>query len=1199
MENTLTKPVTPSIPRPSRTLLDTTLFMLQRLAFGALILIFIIYLSYLGLDMARGNDFSTAVAQAVWKTGVYLGNILQGDLGLSAAGSITLRPIPITDVIADTLPKSLGLLGASLLTASVVGILLGLLAARYRRSSGSLLILLTSIIGISAPSFFVALVLQLLVINLTQSTGERLLPVGGFGWDAHIILPMLVLAVRPVAQITRIAFVSVGDILDQDFIRTAHSKGIRPVFILSDHVVRNAAIPILTTIGLSLRFSLSSLPVVEYFFGWNGVGFILLKAIARQDDNLTVSLLLCLGIFFILVNLLLEMGYRFIDPRLRQTPSHIDRERDSNAFEIIKATLADLWRSLIDNRLLRRLRDIPLPTETKNFTRLTTTSREDERPANQAIRAERRRKWLQATLKNLPLVLGFLMVAGLVFIIVFGPHITPHSPYTTQGLIIENGDISTPPFAPDSTYPWGTDVLGRDIMSLVIAGAQQTLILAVLVVLARLLVGFVLGAMAGWRNGRWLDRVIMGAAEIISAFPTLLLGMILILALGIRQGMKPFIIALCFVGWGEMMQFVRSEVTSIRPKLFIESAVAAGLRSPRIILSHVLPNLVPALISLAALEMAAVLMLLGELGFVGIFIGGGAFAELEWQRPLYHYSDVPEWGALLSNIRTYARAHYWMAVYPSLAFFVAILGFNLLGEGLRRMVEQLGVGITRLINRYTIGAVLAAFLVMSWVQSNTGAAAYYRAQALEFSGQAALNHVQNLTTPEMEGRGIGTAGLDTAAEYIAEEFEQLGLQAAGEDFTYFQTRKRAFGALTQPAELSLSDDGPTPVYAQDFAEYPYTFHRNWGQAKGPVRFLAVGDLTPQPSRWQVHPALADLDLKNNIVLVSSPREVNILLPLSRAGILVVADDDTNLQRNYTLSARDPNILLNQFGNRDARPDLPVLWVSRDTANRLLAETGQTIEQLRRTGEQLDVDEVYQLPTGLVASLNITGTVTEKHPVRHVIGHLPGTSAQLDKNMIIVMAQYDSPPLHPAQTYPTANNNASSIGIMLEVVRTMQTNYQPNKTFLFVAYSAEGQEGGEPAYPPDISKFLDAKFGFSDAFDIEAVVHLRGLGAGIGEGLAVKAGGSTRLAELFERAAHQVGVDTTRTGEAVDLSIVFEDRGLNEGGQEAPQVELNWQGWEETSRLPVDTPESISPDKIEQSGRALSLALMVLGRETQY
>jgi hypothetical protein len=172
--------------------------------------------------------------------------------------------------------------------------------------------------------------------------------------------------------------------------------------------------------------------------------------------------------------------------------------------------------------------------------------------------------------------------------------------------------------------------------------------------------------------------------------------------------------------------------------------------------------------------------------------------------------------------------------------------------------------------------------------------------------------------------------------------------------------------------------------------------------------------------------------------------------------------------------------------------------------------------------------------------------------------------------------------------------------MLEVVRAMHdSGYQPYRTFLFVAYSGEGLRGGEWVYPPDPQEFLRARRGFSGNFDLEAVVDLRGLGAGAGDGLLISAGGSLRLAELVERAARQVGVETHRSGEPIDISIVFEEKELGEKGQDVSNVGLSWEGWEPTSRTAADTVASISPDKLEQAGRALTLSLMILGRERQY
>jgi len=328
-------------PRHRETLIGITTLIAQRLAFGALVLVTIAFLSHLGLSMAQGTAFQPALAQAASKTLAYLGWLARGDLGLSAAGSVTLRLIPVAEVVRAALSRSLGLLAAALLIATLVGVALGTCAPKRRHSSWSLVTLLASIASVSVPSFFAALLLQVAPIRWTQTFGRALLPVGGFGWDKHIILPALVLAARPIAQIARVTFVSLSEALDQDFVRTAHSKGLRPRQVMNRHVMRNAAIPILTTVGTSLRFSLTSLPVVEFFFGWAGLGFTLLKAISRQDDNLTVPLILCLGILFILMNLLLDIGYRLIDPRLRETPAHIGQGERGNLAARVKSIPAN------------------------------------------------------------------------------------------------------------------------------------------------------------------------------------------------------------------------------------------------------------------------------------------------------------------------------------------------------------------------------------------------------------------------------------------------------------------------------------------------------------------------------------------------------------------------------------------------------------------------------------------------------------------------------------------------------------------------------------------------------------------------------------------------------------------------------------------------------------------------------------------
>jgi len=680
-------------------LLNLLAFLGPRILFGALVLLFIIWLSYLGLNMAGGMPVEEAALNAFPDTLAYVQRLFHGSLGETGIAGGSLISVPVGEVISVLLPRSLGLVGLSVLLATIVGLLLGMRAAS-RGAKRSLGILIATIIGISIPSFFAAFLLQWLVITLTQKTGRPLLPVGGFGWDTHLILPVLVLAARPLAQITRISFVSISEVNDQDYIRTARSKGLKPYQISLGHVMRNAAIPILTTVGISVRFALTILPIVESFFGWPGAGAALLKGIAQQDSDLVVALLLSFGLLFILINIILELSYRLVDPRLWHSPAHVTSKSRSKPIDILWGAIDFGQDILKNNPIVDWYKQIRYSRKAKQSqTSPLKPQRVGQEDSDFALPTARRTGW-QAAARNLPFMVGGLLVIGLVAIIFLGPNLAPNSPYHTQGLVTIDGQLTPPPFPPNETYPLGTDALGRGILSLLLAGAQQTLVLGLLVVAARILVGVLLGAIAGWTTGSWMDRLIVGTSEALAAFPALLLAMIFILALGIRQGLPPFIIALCLVGWGEIMIFVRGEVIKIRPQPHIESAIALGARTPRIVSRHILPLLLASLISIAAIEMGAVLMLLGELGFISIFIGGGTLINLPSYTMLY--SDVPEWGALLANVRLLARGYPWTAFYPMLAFFIAIFAFNLFGEGLRRLVADGRLIVNRIFNRYTI-----------------------------------------------------------------------------------------------------------------------------------------------------------------------------------------------------------------------------------------------------------------------------------------------------------------------------------------------------------------------------------------------------------------------------------------------------------------------------------------------------------------
>ncbi len=724
---------------------------------------------------------------------------------------------------------------------------------------------------------------------------------------------------------------------------------------------------------------------------------------------------------------------------------------------------------------------------------------------------------------------------------------------------------------PAQLHPWGTDPIGRDMLSLVVSGAQQTLIMAFAVVLLRMLLGFVLGLLAGWYHGSWLDRMIVGATQALAVFPTLLLAALLIFAIGFETGMRAFILALALVGWGEIVQFVRAEVASIRPKPFIDSAIAVGQRTSRLFLIHILPNLAPALISLAALELGAVLLILGELGFIGIFLQGGAGTDFGL------YAQVPEWGSLLSNIRNWTRSYPWTGFYPAMAFFLAVLGFNLLGEGLRRLIEAVGLVVNRLFNYYTLAFVVLLAAGYFWLRTNSGELVFYRQQATEFSGSQAMAHIESLTSPELDGRALGSPGLQAAAEYIRDQFKALGLQPAGEASTYFQSGRRSYLALEGEPVFQMEDGGAELEYLQDYAVYPGLV-RNTGQTRGQVHLLVMGEDT----------TAAGLDLAEDIVLVLSEADLPRLAGVQCQGVLVLAPDLLVLKRRLTLSPA-------AAGVESCGQGTPVLWVSDKVVNRLLQGTGRVLSGLGADIELPDPQALVLLPTGIPVTIDVQGSVREYVPVVNVIGQLPGSSAALDSEMILVAAQYDAPPMDNTGLYPGANDNASGVAAMLEAIRALRdSEYQPFRTFLFVAYSGEGLP--DLAAAPAVETYLEARTGFDTAFDVQGVIYLRGLAAGSENTLAVWARENTDLSKLLSTAANLSGMETERVDGSPSMNIFAPDSQEMELATPFPLVGLSRQGWERSARLAGDSQTFMSPDDLEASGEALSLGLMILGRE---
>jgi peptide/nickel transport system permease protein len=298
-------------------------FILQRLALIALVLVTIVFAVNLGMLIVERNaveepseSVGEVMATSLANTRDFFSNVITGDLGEFRTRVGTQ---PVNEMLRQTFIASLGLMLISAVISAIIGVLLGITVALTRIKGLPFTLLTGTIIGLSVPSFFAAMLLQQTIINIFRDTGTRYLSVAGFGWDyQHMLLPILVLIARPIAYIMRTSYIVLERTMQEEYIRTAYSKGLSQRYVVNIHALRNVAVPILTAIGVSWRFSLGILPVVEFMFGWPGMGLSMLEGINTSQLVMVVPIAAIFGFILLSGNLLLDILYRIIDPRLRE-----------------------------------------------------------------------------------------------------------------------------------------------------------------------------------------------------------------------------------------------------------------------------------------------------------------------------------------------------------------------------------------------------------------------------------------------------------------------------------------------------------------------------------------------------------------------------------------------------------------------------------------------------------------------------------------------------------------------------------------------------------------------------------------------------------------------------------------------------------------------------------------------------------------
>jgi peptide/nickel transport system permease protein len=256
-------------------------------------------------------------------------------------------------------------------------------------------------------------------------------------------------------------------------------------------------------------------------------------------------------------------------------------------------------------------------------------------------------------------LIGALMVLSLVVVAAAAPHLAPYDP--TRAVAPTYGE----PAPPSRAFPLGTDMLGRDVLSRIIFGARISLTVGIAGMLVTMTIGVAIGLIAGFFHGV-VDSALMRFTDVMLTLPALLLAMALVAVLS--PSLVTILVVIGLVSWTQVARVLRAEALSVSQRDFVLAARALGGSSGRIISRHLLPNVWPLIVVMAALSTSGTLLLDAGLSFLGLGVP----------------PPTPSWGRMIEEAELYFRTAPWLAAFPGLAIFYAVLGFNLFGYGYLR-----------------------------------------------------------------------------------------------------------------------------------------------------------------------------------------------------------------------------------------------------------------------------------------------------------------------------------------------------------------------------------------------------------------------------------------------------------------------------------------------------------------------------------
>ena len=625
----------------------------------------------------------------LYRYGLYMFNLVQGDLGLSQANRMS-----VFDVYMQRLPNTLVLAFSAVAIGIAISIPLGIRAARKAGTITDTAATTFTLIGMSMPSFWLGLLLLLLF-----SLQLEWVPAGGNKDGIRsLILPAICSAMNLTAMISRQTRSSMLEVLRADYLRTARAKGASEKAVIRKHALGNALIPIITQIGASVCVQLAGSAVIEQVFTWPGVGRMLIEGVMARDVTVVLGCTIMTTILYVLVMLIVDLLYAFVDPRIKSQYIKQNRKRKSAApvsdaqevnrdtvpeglaynkmvntverFVAASPEISEIILTQTENDVCNvdqsNLTDISPPSAQDYITRRyedvvtsNSTDSTDKVVARYKKRSQMGDIWHRLT-RNKSSLAG-VIILGAVLLLAIASLFMSFESVTAQNIPAR--------FTPPSwQYPFGTDSMGRNILLRVMYGTRYSLVIGFGAVAISAFIGVSLGSSAAYYSGM-TENIIMRISDILASIPGLLLGMVIMVVLGMN--LQNLIIAVGVAGIPQFIRMSRASILTVKGNEYVEAARAIGYSDFRILVTQVLPNGLSPILVQATVLLGLNIMLAASLSFLGFGV----------QAP------TPEWGTLIAAGRNFARTAPWLMAFPGVAIMITVLGFNLLGDGLRDALD--------------------------------------------------------------------------------------------------------------------------------------------------------------------------------------------------------------------------------------------------------------------------------------------------------------------------------------------------------------------------------------------------------------------------------------------------------------------------------------------------------------------------------